>query len=234
MNNAQTRRATAGLCVDCGKPRAPDGTTTRCRPCAKKVSAAASQWKSRKRGERLAKRSLPNSTKRAYLSKKRRKLGLRSIPILVSEEALDSLVKLAFLEPDQRASRAAISDALAQFAYAKLVRDYEFTKWAIAARAERQQRRPPRNTTRPPAAPVTPRCRSHPTCPQCGNAFRPRKAKKFCSPKCRKRAENHRAYARRATRQRSLNSISTPNQTPPKNPPQTRAHKPQTPFRPGG
>jgi hypothetical protein len=156
MNNSQTRRATAGLCVDCGKPRAPDGTTVRCRPCAKKVSAAASQWKSRKRAERLAKRSLPNSTKRAYLSKNRRKLGLRSIPILVSEEALDSLVKLAFLEPDQRSSRAAISLALSRFAYAKLVRDYEFTKWAIAARAEREAtRNKPRRKSRkqPPEPP---------------------------------------------------------------------------------
>lgn len=29
----------AGLCIDCGNQRGPDGTTTRCRPCANKANA---------------------------------------------------------------------------------------------------------------------------------------------------------------------------------------------------
>jgi hypothetical protein len=156
MDNSQRRRVTSGLCFNCGKPRGPDGTTVRCRPCAKKASAAAVKRKSRIRAERRAKPQPPTSSKRACLSKQRKKLGLHLVSVLLSQEALDALVKLAFLQPEQRASRSAISDALSRFAYAKLVRDYEHTNWAIAARAEREAtRNPPRRKSpkQPPEPP---------------------------------------------------------------------------------
>ena len=49
---------------------------------------------------------LPLSTPRALLSHRRRRQGLRCITVLVSEDHLDALVKLEWLQSEQRASRA--------------------------------------------------------------------------------------------------------------------------------
>ena len=54
MNNTQRRRATSGLCIDCGKARGADGTTMLCRPCAKRASSFASKRTTRIRADRHA------------------------------------------------------------------------------------------------------------------------------------------------------------------------------------
>jgi hypothetical protein len=149
MDNSQRRRVTSGLCFNCGKPRGPDGTTVRCRPCAKKASVAAAKWKSRIRVERRAKPQPPTSSKRAYLSKQRKKLGLHFVSILLSEEAIDALVKLDFLNNDQRASKLPIQKALGNYLRSTLIERYAHTPWAIAARQQRHAPRP-KLQTHPP------------------------------------------------------------------------------------
>ena len=137
MNNTQAHYLAAGLCINCGKPRAPDGTTVRCRPRAKKASAAAVKWKSRIRAEKRAKPKLPTSSKRAFLAKKRRKLGLYLATVTLSEEHLDTLCKLEWLKPDQRASKSDIQNALAKYLHSTLVERYAHMAWARTAREQR-------------------------------------------------------------------------------------------------
>jgi hypothetical protein len=79
----------------------------------------------------------PLSTHRARLSKRRKRQGLHYVALLVSEEAIDALVQLQFLPREQRASRSAITKAVAAHLYASLVERFQNTLWA---KAERQNR----------------------------------------------------------------------------------------------
>ena len=79
----------------------------------------------------------PPSTARARIARRRRSLGLRSISVLVSEELIDSLVKLEWLSPQERSSRPAIQTALSRYLYSSLVERYSMMQWAIAARQQR-------------------------------------------------------------------------------------------------
>jgi hypothetical protein len=81
----------------------------------------------------------PPSTTRTQRLRKRRKLGLRAFTVLACEEALDALVKLEFLNQDDRNSQAAVQIALARFLYRQLVEYYQYTPWAIAQRNAREQ-----------------------------------------------------------------------------------------------
>jgi len=60
-NAAQNSRISAGLCMDCGTLRGPDGTTVNCRSCALKKSRRASDRSARLRLEWRANESLCNS-----------------------------------------------------------------------------------------------------------------------------------------------------------------------------
>jgi hypothetical protein len=105
----------------------------------------------------------PNS-KRAYLSKHRKKLGLYPVTSILTEEHLDALVKLAFLPPSQRASKPDIQNALATYLYRNLVQYYEHTPWAKAAREQRLAARS-RGRQQPPTQPPQPTPNSHQTTP---------------------------------------------------------------------
>jgi hypothetical protein len=86
-------------------------------------------------------KKLAPSTQRTKRSKRRKKQGLRCINVLVSEDALDALVKLEFLNPDDRPSRAAVQIALGRYIVSSLVEKFVFTPWAIAARQQREMAR---------------------------------------------------------------------------------------------
>jgi hypothetical protein len=89
------------------------------------------------------------STDRARLSHRRTRMGIRSIAVLLSEEHLDALCKLEFLQPDQRASRTAISQALARYLNSALVVQFFYTGWAQTAREQRAKKsKPVRETPR--------------------------------------------------------------------------------------
>jgi hypothetical protein len=84
----------------------------------------------------------PNlSTPRTRRLRERRKHGLRLVNLPISEEAIDALVKLLWLQNDDRNNPNAIQNAVAQFLHASLVEKYQFTPWARAAREERQKQR---------------------------------------------------------------------------------------------
>ena len=89
------------------------------------------------------------STDRARLSHRRTRMGIRSIAVLLSEEHLDALCKLEFLQPDQRASRTAISQALARYLNSALVVQFFYTRWAQTAREERAKKSKPVRETPP-------------------------------------------------------------------------------------
>ena len=144
MNNTQKQRIANGLCRQCGKPRAPDGTTVRCRTCAQKTALQSRQAKARRRAGipnppgRPKKTKTPSpSTRRATLAKRRRKLGLYPVASILTEEHLDALVKLEFLPADHRSSKSHIADAIAQYLDKKLVQDFQHTAWAKLAREQR-------------------------------------------------------------------------------------------------
>jgi hypothetical protein len=67
------------------------------------------------------------STDRARLSHRRTRMGIRSIAVLLSEEHLDALCKLAFLQTDHRASRLAIAEALGRYLTSSLVERFFYT-----------------------------------------------------------------------------------------------------------
>ena len=94
----------------------------------------------------------PPSTTRTQRLRRRRKLGLRAFTVLASEEALDALVKLEFLNQDDRNSRPDVQIALARFLYRQLVECYEHTPWAKAAREQRLAARS-RGRQQPPTQP---------------------------------------------------------------------------------
>jgi hypothetical protein len=157
MNPAEKRRVAEGLCRNCGNPRAPNGSPTRCQPCAQKAALQSRQRKARARAGIHKPPGRPKKTKtpkpasqRATRSKQRRKLGLYLVTSILTEEHLDSLVKLEFLPSGLRTSRAEIQNALTQYLHTKLVRDFEHTAWAKAAKAERLASR-----TKLPSKPIT-------------------------------------------------------------------------------
>jgi hypothetical protein len=76
-------------------------------------------------------------------------MGIRSIAVLLNEEHLDALCKLEFLQPDQRASRTAISQGLARYLNSALVVQFFYTRWAQTAREQRAKKsKPVRETPR--------------------------------------------------------------------------------------
>jgi hypothetical protein len=81
------------------------------------------------------------STDRARLSHRRTRMGIRSIAVLLSDEHIDALCKLEFLQPDERASRTAISQALARYLNSALVVQFFYTRWAQTAREARAKNR---------------------------------------------------------------------------------------------
>jgi hypothetical protein len=79
------------------------------------------------------------STPRAALHKRRKKQGLRCLSVLVSEDAVDAVIKLGFLQPDDRPSRTAVQAAFSAYIHSNLVQNYYYTSWATAARQQRAQ-----------------------------------------------------------------------------------------------
>jgi hypothetical protein len=144
MKPSETRRVAAGLCRDCGKPRAPNGSPTRCQPCAQKHALLKRQASARRRAGIRNPTGRPKKTKtpkpasqRAALCKLRRRQGLYPTTSILTEEHLDSLVKLEFLPASQRTSKHAIADAVSRYLDRKLVQDFEHTAWARSMREQR-------------------------------------------------------------------------------------------------
>jgi hypothetical protein len=79
------------------------------------------------------------STPRAALHKRRKKQGLRCLCVLVSENAVDAVIKLGFLQPEDRSSRTALQTAFSAYIHSNLVQNYYYTPWATAAREQRAQ-----------------------------------------------------------------------------------------------
>ena len=87
------------------------------------------------------------STPRAALSKRRKRQGLRCLSVLVSEDAVDAVIKLGFLQPDDRPSRTAVQAAFSAYIHSNLVQNYYYTPWATAAREQRAQTKPTLTTS---------------------------------------------------------------------------------------
>ena len=83
----------------------------------------------------------PISTPRARLSHRRTRLGIRCVYVRVCEEHLDALAKFGWLNPEQRASRAAIKSALDAFLDDALVLRYQGAIWAKMEREKRAEQR---------------------------------------------------------------------------------------------
>jgi hypothetical protein len=79
------------------------------------------------------------STPRAALHKRRKKQGLQCLCVLVPENAVDAVIKLGFLQPDDRFFRTALQDAFSAYIHSSLVQYYYYTSWATAAREQRAQ-----------------------------------------------------------------------------------------------
>ena len=92
------------------------------------------------------------STPRAKLSHRRTRQEIRSITVLVREDHIDALVKLEWLQRDQRASRPEIQTALAAYLHSSLVERYASTIWAKMAREQRLAARS-RGRPQPPLSP---------------------------------------------------------------------------------
>ena len=82
--------------------------------------------------------TLPRSTPRALLSKRRRRAGLHCAMVVLTEEHCDALIKLAWLKREDRNRRGAIEEALSGYLYYSLVQQYFHTLWARTAREDRQ------------------------------------------------------------------------------------------------
>ena len=100
------------------------------------------EWEKNQRPHRRGEKKPPHrdlSTPRAALHKRRKKQGLRCLSVLVSESAVDAVIKLGFLQPDDRSSRTAVQDAFSAYIHSNLVQNYYYTSWVTAAREQRAQ-----------------------------------------------------------------------------------------------
>jgi hypothetical protein len=81
----------------------------------------------------------PISTPRTIVSMRRKRRGITCIYTTITPEMVDSLCKLAILQPEQRSSRDAIRNAVEAHLHTSLVEKYKAQLWTKIAAEQRQQ-----------------------------------------------------------------------------------------------